>query len=139
MKQYRKIVTLFAFGAVLYYTIECLWRSTWTNPVMTIIGGLCFILMGEINERYTWETPLWMQAGLATIAILVIEFDMGVILNLWIGLNIWDYSHLWGNIYGQICPQFALAWFFLSIVGIMLDDWLRHWWFGEERPRYKII
>lgn len=48
------------------------------------------------------------------------------------------YSNLPGNFMGQICPQFTAAWVLLSVVAVVLDDWLRYWLFGEERPHYKI-
>ena len=139
MNHLYKIGTLFLVGAGLYWLIECMWRHTWANPIMAVIGGLCFVLVGTINETFSWEMPLWVQTVLATIIVLTIEFDSGVILNLWIGLHIWDYSNVWGNLYGQICPQFAIAWFGLSVVGIVLDDVLRWKLFGEERPHYRII
>ncbi|MEG7531980.1 MAG: hypothetical protein RSF83_11380 [Hungatella sp.] len=28
---------------------------------------------------------------------------------------------------------------FFLLVGIVVDDWLRYWWFGEDKPRYKIL
>lgn len=39
-----------------------------------------------------------------------------------------------GNILGQICPQFTALWFFLSALGIILDDYIRWVFFGEEKP-----
>ena len=29
-------------------------------------------------------------------------------------------------------------WFLLSLPAILLDDWLRWRWYGEERPRYRL-
>ena len=43
-----------------------------------------------------------------------------------------------GNFLGQICPQFTLAWLALSLVGIVLDDYLRYWLFREEKPHYHL-
>ena len=40
---------------------------------------------------------------------------------------------------GQICPQFSFLWLWISLAGIVLDDWLRYWLFGEERPRYRLV
>lgn len=30
-------------------------------------------------------------------------------------------------------------WTMFILAGIVLDDWLRYWWWGEERPCYKIL
>lgn len=44
--------------------------------------------------------------------------------------------HLAGNILGQICPQFTLLWLVLSVVGIVILDWMRYAVEGGEKPRY---
>ena len=85
----------------------------------------------------SWDTPIWMQAILGGLAITAAELGAGIILNCWLGLGIWDYSG-WGNLWGQICPKWALIWCFVAGIGIVLFDWLR-WllWPGEERrPKY---
>ena len=35
------------------------------------------------------------------------------------------------------CLPFTVAWYILSLLAIVLDDHLRYWIFGEEKPRYK--
>jgi len=83
--------------------------------------------------------PLVLQQLIAASGITVIEFISGLILNVWLGLNMWDYSNMPGNILGQICPQFTILWFFLSAVGIILDDVVRWRFFGEEKPHYHLF
>lgn len=67
------------------------------------------------------------------------EQAFGLILNVWLGLGMWDYSNMPGNILGQICPQFMVLWFFLSAIGIFLDDLIRWRIFGEEKPHYHLF
>ena len=83
--------------------------------------------------------PLLWQIIIGTAIVTAAEFVAGCILNLWLGLGIWDYSNLPGNILGQICPQFTLAWAGLSLIAIVLDDYIRYWLWGDERPYYKFI
>ena len=52
--------------------------------------------------------PLVLQQLIAATGITVIEFIFGLILNVWLGLNMWDYSNMPGNVLGQICPQFMV-------------------------------
>ena len=40
---------------------------------------------------------------------------------------------------GQICLPFSILWIFVSIAAVVLDDWLRYWLFGEERPHYTLF
>ena len=63
----------------------------------------------------------------------------GCIVNIWLQLDIWDYSDLWGNILGQVCPLFTLIWAPLILLAIVLDDVIRWKFFGEEKPIYHIL
>jgi uncharacterized membrane protein len=106
---------------------------------MFIVGGICFILIGLINEYLSFKTPLWKQQLIAASIVTGIELIAGLILNLWLKLDIWDYSNLSFNLLGQICLQYSIIWFLLSLLAIVLDDWLRWWLFEEEKPHYKLI
>lgn len=139
--KWLKPFVLFVIGGTLYIGIEVIWRSFRgshpTHWTMFLLGGIAFLLIGAINEFLPWETPIWKQMLIGTGIILIVEFDFGCVLNLWLGLGIWDYSDMPFNILGQICLPFAIAWFFLSAAAIVLDDYLRYWLFGEEKPRYR--
>ena len=80
---------------------------------------------------------MWAQAGLCAALVTVTEFAAGLILNIWLGLGIWDYSGLRWNLLGQICPQFAALWFALCFVFIPIFDWLRYAVEGGQRPYYR--
>ena len=125
-------------GGLLYILIETIWRgySHWT---MFVLGGICFLALGMINEVLPCEMPLWQQMLLGACIITSMEFLTGCIVNLWLGWHVWDYSGMPGNILGQICPQYFLLWLPVSLAGILLDDWLRYWWWDEERPHYRLF
>lgn len=126
---------LFLIGGFLYVVVENLWRghSHWT---MFILGGICFVLLGIINEVIPWCMDLWKQIIIGTITITLLEFVVGCIVNLWLGWNVWDYSNVPLNILGQICLPYMILWVPISLAGIVLDDYLRYWIFGEEKPHY---
>lgn len=138
MKHYLKYLFLLVTGGLIYNIIEVLFRG-WSHWTMFILGGICFIALGLINEVILWEMVLWNQMFIGACIITAMEFVTGCVVNLWLGWEIWGYSNMPGNILGQICPQFFLLWLPISAVGIILDDWLRYWMFGEERPHYKLI
>lgn len=110
MKNALKYLALFLIGGALYYCLEVLFRgySFWS---MVACGGICFIVCGLINERNRCM-PLPLQMLIATCGITVIELEAGLILNVGLGLHIWDYSNMPGNFLGQI--------------------------FGEEKPHYHL-
>lgn len=138
MKLLSKYLVLSCTGGLLYVALELLWRggSHWT---MFVLGGICFVCLGLINEVLSWDTPLWLQVLVGACIITALEFATGCIVNLWLGWEVWDYSGLPGNVLGQICPQYFGLWLPVSLSGIVLDDWLRYWWFGEERPHYRLM
>ncbi len=129
---------LFALGGIFYLLIELLWRgySHWT---MFFLGGTCFLLLGLINEFYDFSIPLVLQMFFGAVIITALEFIAGYILNIRMGLEVWDYSALPLNILGQISLPYMILWFFLSAACIITDDWLRYALFDEERPHYKIV
>lgn len=134
----KKYFILGIIGGAVYVLLEMLWRgySHWT---MFLLGAVCFILIGLVNEVFEWDTPLILQMFCGCAIITALEFITGCIVNLWLGWDVWDYSQYKFNVLGQISLRSSVGWYFLSLVGIFLDDWLRYKLFGEEKPRYKII
>ena len=135
---FLKDAFLFAVGGLLYQVIEIGFRgySHWT---MFLLGGLCFLLLGAINRFLPWETPFPLQMLLGAAAVTLLELVAGLIVNVRLGWNVWDYSGSPMNFMGQISLYSSIAWFFLSALGIVLDDILRYWIFGEEKPHYCLI
>ena len=137
MRIILKHTFLFLVGGTLYFFIEVLFRG-FSHPSMFICGGLCFLLIGLINE-FKFDIPLVWQMLIASIIITTIEFITGVIVNIWLGLNVWDYSYRPFNILGQVCLLFTIIWFFLSFAAIILDDYLRYKFFGEKMVKYRFL
>lgn len=138
IKQWLKIFILFLIGGFIYVAIELGFRghSHWT---MFLLGGLCFILIGGLNNYIPWEMSIIKQGVIGSLIITSLEFIFGLVLNLYLNLGIWDYSNMPFNILGQICLPFSIAWFFLSLVAIFVDDWLRYILFKEEKPHYHLF
>ncbi len=134
MRVVRPLV-LWGIGGLLYVLCELVFRgrSHWT---MFIVGGLCFWLIGLINEVIPWEMPIWQQCIIGAIIITAVEFAAGCVINIWLGWQVWDYSGLPFNILGQICLPFTVLWSLLAAAGIILDDYLRFLLFDEEKPNY---
>lgn len=132
-----KALVLWGIGGLIYMCCELIFRgySHWT---MFIVGGLCFLLIGAVNEFIPWEMPIWQQAIIGAAIVTVIEFISGCIINIGLGWNVWDYSDMPFNVLGQVCLPFTAIWFLLAIAAIILDDYLRYWMFGEENPHYKL-
>lgn len=133
-----KELFLFIFGALTYVNIEIMFRgySHWT---MIILGGLCFIVVGLINNILPWNMVIELQALIGAVLITSLEFVVGLIVNVNLGWDIWDYSNVPFNFLGQICLPFSLLWYMLSIIVIFTDDYIRYIFFNEKKPVYKSI
>lgn len=133
----EKLLFLFLVGAFAYMGLELAWRQR-THWSMGILGGLCFVELGIINEILPWTTPFVLQGVMGSSLVTINELLGGILVNRLLKWDVWDYSHMWGNFLGQICVLFSFLWIFVSLFAIVLDDYLRYRFLGEEQPRYKI-
>ena len=125
-----KLPLLLLTGGVLYCAIEILFRG-YTHISMALCGALCFLLIYRLNQ----EKPnllLPLRALLSAALITGVEFAAGCILNLWLGLDIWDYSSMPYQLLGQICLPFFCAWFLLGFPACLLCSLIRRFVFYEN-------
>lgn len=127
---------IFIIGGLAYGAIEILFRG-YTHPSMFFLGGLCLVIVGILNEGiFPYTIGIVPQMLIGGMVITILEFITGLIVNVWLGLNVWDYTNMPLNIMGQICLPFTIAWCFLSLVAIVVDDAIRYSFFNEPWPRY---
>lgn len=130
---------IFLIGGFLYFIVELLYRGH-SHYTMIILGGICFIIIGLLNENiFEWEMSIIGQMFISSVIISVLELIFGYILNIKLNLQIWTYSDQPYNLYGQICLLYTVIWFWLSLPCILIDDWLRHKLFKDEYKEYKIF
>ena len=146
----KKLAIIFIIGAIVYMWIESF--STGLSGVcakqlespytafrgvtsiwMGLVGGFLLLILGQFNER----SPIrhWTMnahALLGAILITLVELVSGIILNLWLGFNIWSYAGQFGNFLGQICLQNSLYWLLISPTAFWLDDLIRYYIYGFD-------
>ena len=132
-----KYLFLFLFGGTAYFYIEVMFRG-FSHVSMMICGGLAFVLIGLLDENPNWNLSLLSQMVIGSIIITTLEFITGLIVNVWLKLNVWDYSMEPYNILGQVCLAYSNLWFLMSLLCIVLDDFVRSVVFGEDRVHYRI-
>ena len=135
---------LWSWGGTVYFLLEVAFKSATHEPeriswTMLVLAMLLTVPVERCGEQLPWEVPLIWQSLVCAVLATAAEFAAGLILNVWLGLGIWDYSHMWGNILGQICPQFFLVWWGLCLIFIPMFDWLRWAVTGGRRPHYRLI
>ena len=135
---------LWTWGGTMYFLLEVVFKTLRGKPeqiswTMLVLAVLLTIPVERCGEQLPWEVPLWLQALACAVLVTAVELAAGLILNIWLGLDIWDYSHLPFNLWGQICPQFAAVWWFLCMLFIPAFDWLRWAVEGGQQPKYRLI
>jgi hypothetical protein len=105
----KNIIT-FCVGGLMYGGLELLCRR-YTHVSMLIAGGICFLFLTWLSMV---QLPFIMKCIIGGLIITAVEFIAGAIVNLWLGINVWDYSHELWNFKGQICLKFSLLWCGLS-------------------------
>ena len=137
-------VLMWTWGGAAYFLLEVAYKTARGEPeriswTMLVLAAILCIPIERAGAEMPWDVPLWMQAAGCAVLVTATELIAGLILNVWLGLGVWDYSELWGNLWGQICPQFAAIWWGLCLVFIPVFDWMRYAVAGGERPRYRVI
>ena len=114
---------IFIFGAINYMAIEILWRGH-THWSMGISGGLCALLIYICCREFP-DSFLLTKCLAGAIIITAVELITGIIVNLMLKWNIWDYSEKSFNFMGQICPLYFFLWFLLCIPVVKLFEYLQ--------------
>ncbi|MBQ9609675.1 MAG: hypothetical protein IJV15_09575 [Lachnospiraceae bacterium] len=136
-KVYRKIsygniiedLIIWCTGGLFYFYLEIAFRN-YSHYSMIICGGLCFLLVGRVGRKIIIkEDSIWkmifkimLYGGLI---ITSLEFITGVLVNMIFDMNVWSYSGLRYNLYGQICLLYSLLWSLLSLVCVYIEGLIR--------------
>lgn len=134
---------LWVWGGAVYFLMEVGWKTWRGNPegiswTMLVVAMVLCVPIERAGAELPWRAPIWLQALVCGALVTGAELAAGLVLNVWLGLGIWDYGHLWGNLWGQICPQFAALWWGLCLIFIPVFDWMRYAVAGGERPHYHL-
>lgn len=73
------------------------------------------LILFAIYKESKKVSPL-LFAFAAAVIITLLEFIFGIVFNLMLDMNVWDYSNVPMNLMGQICLPFSLIWFAFGLV-----------------------
>ncbi len=140
MNRTSKNLLVFILGCSFYTLVEMFWRG-YSFRLMSISGGVIFILGGTLNDRFSWKLDLLLQCGIISVMVTILEAVVGNIDYYFLHLNMWDYSMLkfnWLN--GKISLLFSIIWFFMGFVVVFVHDAITYYWLHEgEQPEYWIF
>ena len=126
---------LFFMGSLFGWGLELVFRHwfsranpehRWINPgfcvgpYVPLYGfGLCILyFMASMIERLDITGIAQHVLALVLIAaeLTLLEYIAGIFLLKVANVRLWDYSMMWGNVNGLICPLFTLFW---TLLGVM--------------------
>ena len=114
----KKLLGQFCLGGGAYVGLELLWRGR-SHPSMFLAGGMCFLLLGQLN-RVQPRLPLLLRALFGALAITQVELLSGLLFNR--HYQVWDYRDTPLNFFGQICLPYCLLWIPLSLFALLLHN-----------------
>ena len=133
MSLFLTFAYLFFIGSTFGWVLELLYRnltqkhSKWINPgfctgpYLPIYGfGLCLLfLLASLEQFSLIQNPFWNKALLflfMAVGMTLVEYLAGLFCLKFFKVRLWDYSNLWGNVQGLICPLFSFFWTVLGAV-----------------------
>ncbi len=122
--------TVFAFGAFAYLFMELFWRGH-SHFTMFLAGGICFFLIYE-GEKRLGDYAVFTRCVIYAYLITAVELIFGVVFNLILKWNVWDYSDRALNLWGQICPLFFFLWIGVSYLAVKAAHFIRRF-FAKTR------
>lgn len=115
----NKRITLFFTGGIIYPSLEILCRGR-TDFSMALAGGACLCLIDRVCNNTLKAMPLSVKCFAGSGIITAVEFGTGIVVNLMLKMNVWDYSQMPMNILGQVCMPFSILWCLLTIPAMHL-------------------
>lgn len=109
----QRLCMTFWLGGVGYGLLELIWRGE-THWSMVLTGGACLALICAVN-KWLKKKNIFLRAAVCAAAVTAVEFAVGMVVNCLLGMGVWDYSGMFGNIMGQICPLYSFLWFLLCV------------------------
>jgi len=130
MSTFLTLAYLFFLGSLFGWVLELVYRKffskanpehKWINPgfcvgpyVPLYGSGLCILyFLAALGRTTGWEGTAAGRALLFFVmaaSMTAIEYLAGVGLLKIAKVRLWDYSMLWGNVNGLICPLFSFYW-----------------------------
>jgi len=115
---------MFLLGCFVYSFLEIACRG-YTHWTMTLTGGIVavFLFLLHLNSP---PKSLFFECFCRAMGITAVEMTLGTIVNIKLGWNVWDYSDMPLNLFGQICLPFSVLWFCLCFPAFAICHLVHH-------------
>lgn len=117
------IICYFLFYSMVGFTIECIFRSIRNKKFVYagfLYGPYCpiygFAAVALILFLAPVQGSLLLFIVLAAVITTVFEYITGVILEKFLHVRLWDYSHQRFNYKGRVSLKFSICWVVLALI-----------------------
>ena len=132
--KYKLLILALCLGSLylvllrLLHSLEILYYALGNARLVGVLPcGWChglgveslFYLLAQLEQFSFIKNPILNKIVLfimMAICMTIIEYIAGLIFIKGMKVKLWDYSDLWGNIQGIICPLFSFFWAVLGAV-----------------------
>lgn len=111
---------VFLTGALLYPTIEITTRG-YTHWSMMLTGGAAFLSF-YIIYNCLQNKSIFIKAFYGMFTVVSLEFTVGLIVNKLFNMNVWDYSEMKFNLFGQISLGFSACWYLAAFMSFCIFE-----------------
>ena len=142
MKKFIGKLGLFLSCGFIYCMIEILFRG-WSHWSMFVLAGFLGVFcVDSVNNVLSFDCDYIVQILISTILCTIGEGISGIILNVWLQLNVWDYSKMaFGTFFfGQCNVIFCVAWaLIIGLFAIFYCDAYNYYILKIEPCPYYVI
>ena len=142
MKKIIGKLGLFLSCGFIYCMIEILFRG-WSHWSMFVLAGFLGVFcVDSVNNVLSFDCDYIVQILISTILCIIGEGISGIILNVWLQLNVWDYSKMaFGTFFfGQCNVIFCAAWaLIIGLFAILYCDAYNYYILKIEPCPYYVI
>ena len=110
---------IFWMGGMVYQGVELYWSGK-THGSMFFAGGISMLLIDLLCNVLFPRAPLLLCCLMGRAAITGVELITGIICNLWLKKNVWNYSTFRCHFLGQICLRYSCYWGLLTVPALAL-------------------
>ena len=104
----------------MYPIIEITTRG-YTHWSMMLTGGAAFLSFYIIN-KHTANISKFIKSFFGMFSVTALELTVGLIVNKFFNMNVWDYSGMKFNLFGQISLAFSACWYMISFISFCILD-----------------
>ena len=119
----KELSIIFLIGGIGYGIIEIIFRG-YTHWSMVVTGGICFLLFYILNFILKTNS-IFVRCLIAMFIITTLELIVGIIVNIVLKWNVWDYSNRFMNFMGQICVLYSSIWFSMGIPMTYISNYIK--------------